>query len=305
MLFDLNGSIAVRHVRYLPRQGEALAFVLTRDSRGVGNKLRFWLRKEDNRWRIFDFEELSSNVRATTYISLLTDSRRIEAIDAVLDHFNAVLRAILAEDFVAARGELQKISDTPHLPAQFRAAIEILWAIVLRADREFEQALTRLATARKLSPDAPILDLMRAEVLIELGRYDDARADAERFLNLLGADDEGFRVLGDSLAGLNRKREAADAYRKSLDEFAGNLDSLIGLANVLPKDQMQELGDRFTHVEMPRDHFATLASALEKQANWSALEAIVAAYRALAADDAEIGYYEDIVEKQRHEVVEP
>lgn len=283
---------------------EAVVYSRHRDDDGDSVKMRWWLARHNGRWRAYDYENLGIGTRITTGMAAIADSIQGGTLDARLEQAvqtcQGIWQLLGQENYDAAAQSLASIGDIS-LPPALEPVREVQWAMVRLAHGEFAEALAHLSRAETLQPAMPTVVVLRASALNGLGRYEEALADARKYLDLLGDDDTGYFLLGTALAGLRRREEAADAYRRGLNDYSDSADNLTGLAAVLPDDGLDELAQRFAAFKKPATRFAPIADELLGNGQLAALAVIVEKNRQLAPRDPRNDFYQAKIHEQRKE----
>ena len=64
------GRVQVKHIRSAGQQDEVVAYARHRMEDGSSRYIRWWVKKSDGRWRIYDLEDLSLGMRFSTMIGV-------------------------------------------------------------------------------------------------------------------------------------------------------------------------------------------------------------------------------------------
>jgi tetratricopeptide (TPR) repeat protein len=143
-------------------------------------------------------------------------ARRAIALESELPEGHAMLAMVLFYlrwDFAGAE-------------AAYRRAIALdpraAWAIVeyvdlLRETDRLGQALREIRTARALQPATPVLAVKEAEVLLDLGRVDEARAVASDAITLQHDSRRAYVVMGMTREASGDYEDALAHYRRALE----------------------------------------------------------------------------------------
>lgn len=298
---DLIGyeRFEIKHCKLNPQRDEAVAYVRTWDSNGVGHKWRWWLKETAGRWRIYDFEDMStclraSNLMAATAEIIQRSPSLLPRMQAQLENYRETARAIVAQDFDRAR-QLLGVLEPEALPREAQAVCAMFQAIVCMNDGRPLEALEACDRAEGLHSSMAILHVVRARVLNALGRHAEAKQAAETYIEELSGDADAYLHLGDALAGLGQRQPAAEAYRQGLDDDCNSVDNLFGLGQVLPAGGKQEVGTRFAVMMRPAEQFKRLCDAFWAEDEFECVETLVAAYAPVAQDDPWLPYYDALL----------
>jgi tetratricopeptide (TPR) repeat protein len=202
--------------------------------------------------------------------------------------------------------ELLGTIEVANLPAMLQATIEWQRAAVHLARERYQPALDACELADQLNPNTPLVLLLRAAAYNGLGRFEEGRADAQKYLDTLGDDADGYLHLGQSLAGLGKQDEAIAAFQSGLKDDPNSTDLLYQLALHLPEASLSTLTQRLSKVDKEGDQFKVLAPLLENSDAPNALEALVGWYAAIAPNDPEVKYYRaraNVIRQQYQEAV--
>jgi len=295
--FFAGGRYEVKWCRFLQDPSEAMAYTRFCDEEGDSVKIRWWLKKRDGSWRIYDLEELSTGMRlsdtsALLFISTSASPQRRAEFKRWFLQFQTLSSAVLAEDLAAAERALANLdSDSPLLPQRLRAVCWLLRATVYNASDRYTEALLFCARAAAVDADMPLLHLCRAVAYNGLDRYDEANRSAERYLEQLGDDAEGYLQLGVALTGLKRNDEAAAAFRQGLDDDPNSVPNLIGLVDVLPPGKEAEIGRRFARMTRRTERFQEMCDTFLEEENAPALETVLAVCGTTLGNEPQVHYY--------------
>lgn len=276
LIFYWNRS-EIRRVKYL---GDNVAVIIARHRQPNDAdilKIRWWVIREKNRWQAFDMENLDVGCRYSILMStiLAGGGQQINEANRAVGLLNDIMHNL------QTGGDIdeveQRIANLPQIqvPSQIQAMRWLLLGILRSKQGKPAEALAQYEKARELQPDMPFLDMLQGMLCNRLGRWDEAIDYLEAYRNLLGDDANVMEELGLALRGLGRFREAADAYRKALDDNPKNADAFHGLLQSLengaPRD---DLGERFAKLDQPATQFKTLAEECVKDRDGASLEAI-------------------------------
>lgn len=97
------------------------------------------------------------------------------------------------------------------------AAAAFLEAGTLADEGQLEEALARLATVSAAAPEDPYVETVRAELLMRIGRLDEATASARRALALAPQESDALRLLG--RLGMMRADTDSEAAATAIEAF--------------------------------------------------------------------------------------
>jgi len=267
-----------------PDSEEAVVYIRELRAPNTRAKVRYWVRKEGDRWRIYDFEILEAGIRiSTTMASVMNqigESGLPSGLEADIELIRSATRSAAEGDLEGAHDTLEKVSGR-HLPEELDAVRYLLMASVKLGLEDPAGALAMIERARALRPDTPQLDYTSASAYNQLGRYEDALKAVNAYLRLLGDDADALAEKGYALEGLERWTDALDAYALALDDDPDCLEAMCGFGRMLPDDQKGRLGMAFLKATKPKTLFEGLVSALIRDEYPSAARVVIAAYRTL------------------------
>jgi LSD1 subclass zinc finger protein len=275
------------------RDDEAVLIVRHREPEGGWSKMRWWLIRRQNGWKIYDFEDLDSAIRISATMASAAEGwlggRAEFARSSPL--FQELVQAVAARDADAAEKKLQQLAGMK-LPRLMDAVRVMLTGTVQFQRGNFQAALESFDQADRLHPDMPCLDLLRGIVLNQLGRWDEAQKRLEAYRNLLGEEAVVCRELGNALSGQQRFAEACASYRKALDDDPKDADAFVGLLRALgPEEPRDDLGRRFVQLDNHRENFAQFAEECVERRDGVALEQLAQAIAPLEPRPAAVDYY--------------
>lgn len=283
----------LRRIDLNPDGTEGILYVRAWLSNGAVMKMRWWVIRHGDRWRVYDSEDLSTSLRMSALMATA-----ITAIDLPPAEAHALLRdaQLVGKAAVCIREEryddavaLLKPSSFAQAAPVMRAVREFFLGLAALADGDFGGALHRFAVAEKLQSDMVILGYLRAVVANHEERFADAVREADQYLQAFGADADATCEQVFALQALERHEDALAAARGGLDDDPSSIDLLLLLAPLLPEDGHHEIGERFLRLHDPPAAFETVCQGLLDDP--ASVLAIVAAYRTINAQDPNIAYY--------------
>jgi tetratricopeptide (TPR) repeat protein len=227
----------VKSCRLLEDPSEALVYARLDDPETGSQKWRWWLKRRDGDWRIYDFEELNSGLRMSDMFAMLTQERRTDPQHAAEQKraWNQIKRACAAcatGDWATVEESLADLQDDV-LPERLRFVCWLMKAALHNDQGRYKEAIALCRRVENVDSDLPMLHFISAVTYNGLGQHAEAKAAAERYLEQLGSDAEGYLQLAEALVGLERDEEALLAYRKGLDDDSNSTDNHAGLIRSL------------------------------------------------------------------------
>jgi tetratricopeptide (TPR) repeat protein len=283
----------LRRIDLTPDGTEGILYVRAWLSNGAIVKMRWWVIRHGDRWRVYDSEDLATSLRMSVLMATV-----FTAIDLPPAEAHALLRdaQLIGKAGVCIREErygdvvaLLQHASLSRAPPVLRAVREYFLGMAALADGDFRLALNRFEFAKRLHSDMVILGYLRAVIANHEERFADAVREAEQYLQAFGTDADATCELVHALQALERDDEALAAARAGLDDDPSSTDLLLMLAPLLPGDGQRELGDRFLKLHDPSAAFETVCQGLLDDPG--AVLSVVAAYRTINPQDPNIAYY--------------
>lgn len=290
-------DIDVRRIRTLDEDGdEVVAFARHLDDANLVVKMRWWLTRRDGAWRIYDYEDLSIGIRATSSMSLiLAPAIRQGGLPPWITEVQAVVQAmpmLAGGDIHGAENVL--LSANGDIPDLFAGLRSCAWAIVRLGQNRPMEALDHLDGAARLNPDMPILSYLRAMAFNRQGLHDDALAAAQEYLDTLGDDADGYAQLAIAQRGLGATADATASCLRGLADVPGHEELIALLAATSTEDGMFD--EAYARIPNPRVAFETIAEIIVTDADEDALARVIETHRAIDPDDVLLDYYAAILD---------
>lgn len=250
----------IRRVRWSPDRREAVVIAFHRaavlENRSL--KVRWWLVDGPGGWKLFDFEEMDMGLRGSRVMASFKSpevlrefrnnpSRILNAVTAIREAMSAINQR---NDVDEADQKLQAARGIK-LPPPIAAVQEMIEGLILMDRGAPEAALKRFDVAERLQPNMPVFNLYRANVAVAASRFDEGLRYVRKYLAEVGPDADAYATEGLALEGLDRFPEAANSYRKALDENPDLLGALAGLRRVLDNADKNELALRVGRAKQP------------------------------------------------------
>jgi tetratricopeptide (TPR) repeat protein len=258
----------VRHVRWSDdRRAAVVIAVHHRDAADdVPTRVRWWLARRPDGWKVYDFEDLHLGMRFTRMsAAMMTPAfaarigRDPGAVQAAVGGLRQALVHLSRGETVAADVALAGARGG-EWPPPIQALLELAEGVLLTQREEPAKALERFDAVEKLTPDAPGLLLARGAAYVALGRHDDALAAVRAYQKEVGPDALSFTLEGHALERQDKLSAAAASFRKALDEVPNGPDAFDGLRRVLTDARKGELGDRLAKLADPTTAYGTLVA---------------------------------------------
>ncbi len=283
----------LRQVRWSADRSEAVVLAIHRagDADAVPLRLRWWLVRRPGGWKIYDFEDLHMGIRWTRIVAAIATPDGVARIARDPQGFQLAVGGLKEGIVLLAKGDAEAADQAlaparrVQLPPQLQAILELAEGQILNARGEHEAALARFDAAERLFPNMPMTALARGGALVPLGRHDEAIALVRAYQKEVGPDGLSSALEGWAYEQSGRPKEAADAYRRALDEVAEMADAFHGLRRVLPDGEKGELGDRLAKARDPAKFYTELMREVNADDDPAAADALLAALRKARPDD--------------------
>lgn len=217
-------------------EAEVFAWVKTREEKSL---YRFWVVKDGDAWKVYDFEEQAEGLRVSFIFSALLreagDKKAFSRLAETAALLQGAVKKAAEGEIEAALGQLREASQRP-LPAVFDGYLDMMeGGLLLTLGRE-EEALVVLDRALGKRQDLARAWQLKGEACHELERYEECIRAHGEFLKRVGDDPQACLQTGLSHKELGRREEAAAALRKGMaaddDEFRNRFE----LAKLLAED---------------------------------------------------------------------
>jgi tetratricopeptide (TPR) repeat protein len=284
----------IRHVRWSADRREVMVIAVHRaeDIDDVPMRMRWWLVRRADGWKIYDVEDMHLGVRGTRIMAALVTPDIIDrvrrdpmSLQAATFAIREAISLISAGDVEGADAALAPARLMPW-PATVRALVEVVEGMILLGRGDTDGALKRFDEADRLLPNMPATLLGRATAYIRTGRTGDALAAARAYQKEVGPDALSCVIEGQALESQEKFPQAAEAYRRALDEVPESPDAFCGLRRSLPKADKAELGERLARAKDVRKFYdQVIFEALEAN-DTAAGDAMLDALLKARPDDA-------------------
>jgi hypothetical protein len=283
----------VRHVRWSADRQEAVVVAVHRtdDTDDVPLRIRWSLVRRAGGWKIFDYEDLHMGLSATQLLAAISTPEGIERLARNPGAFQRAVAGLRDGFVLLARGDFDggdkalAPARAIQLPAQVQAVLEVAEGTILIGRGDAAGALARFDAGDRLLPGMPLTALARASAYVHLGRPDDALAAIRAYQKEIGPDGLSCALEGVALESQGKNAEAADAYRRTLDEVADSAEAFNGLRRVLPDAQKKELGERLARVKNPNKLYNELVAAARRDGDGASVAALLDGLRKADPND--------------------
>jgi uncharacterized protein HemY len=275
---------------------ELVVIVRHHDEDGSDLKMRWWLTRRSGTYKVYDFEEINTAMRASTlavglFAELGANVGDVAAFRRAMTCIREAAMALVREDVDTAERKLKEIAGVK-LPTKIEA-VRLLMNGVVHIEREqYQEALDTVDRAAACHADMPVLDLLRAIALNGLGKSEQALKHIDAYRDLLGEDEQVCVQRGLALQGVQRLPEACASYRKALDFNPKNGDVFLRLLQCLGKDAPRDdVPGRFAKLDNRHENFDACAEDRYQHRDGVGLEQIALAMRRIDPRYAAVDYY--------------
>jgi tetratricopeptide (TPR) repeat protein len=283
-----------------------------RNPNGTSQKMRWWVTRRFGTWKIYDLEDLDVGLRMSTVMGSLAEQGRAMLGQPRLDmlpeaavaaqNLKAAQQALDAQQNPNAAEQLLALVPAQRLPPPIEVLRHQIKGLIHLRRGQFQDALNAFEAAKRIQPDAPVLDHLQGTTLTHLNRWAEALEYLQAYRDLLGEDADTCRVLGVTLNRLGRYSEAVQLFRRALDFNPKDTRAFQGLLRSLTSnDKLDDVGARFALLETPAQFFDEFAEECEKREFPQLLEPLVQAMRDIAPRHVSLDYYLALVQaRKRH-----
>jgi len=236
----------------------------------------FWITRDGDEWKLYDWELLEYGYRKSKiYAGTIAnaDDLRLAITDLAFEDIEQAGNAIDDYEFDEAADHLLRAQSRDVLP-MFRNAVLIrigfAWSLANR-DRD------SVETFRKIKPPeaAPVTFYGQAIALQGLGKYEEALETAAKYEDMLGFNPKVTMLRAELLAEMGRTEEAADRWRRLLKFDPEDVDALASLAPLLADDEKDVIVEYLDKLADPMDAIDELAVPCYWRDDTALLETLV------------------------------
>lgn len=266
---------------------------------GVVVKMRWWLIKEDDGWKIYDFEELSQGARASTMMGAMAGGlkgRQKAWVQPMLDMSRA-MQDLGGDDLVERLAKLRGLSESllaKSPPPEVESFARHMLVSGMMANGESAEALVELEKLEKLPSVSPGVHFMKGCALTASGKPAEAREAFGRYVEQLGWDSDVHEMMADSYLSEGKRDEALDHALKGLAEEKEATGCLATAAVAAGAARVGELEVHFEASRDPETSFAAVIDYALQSENDETGKAVLALFKAKFPDSELVGAYEEI-----------
>jgi len=253
------------------------------DEDGTSQPIRWHLRREGDRWRVYDFEMLEMSARFSALLAWGMNMGPSATLPAgMLQEFaqsaELLRQGLLDEDDLEALVENADELMAADVPQELRRFVLLIRAVAYMALEELDVALQDLGTLEKMPVESPILHQLRGEIYAAQERYELAVESFRKYGDRLGFDAALHESMSDAYRAIDKLELATEQARLGLADQPRSIGCLASLAAALPAGQLEQLEP---HFELHGHSEEVLASVILWCVETDRLEGARYAFRAL------------------------
>jgi hypothetical protein len=283
-----------------PAENRRIAFVIQYDNDlNVSVKMRWWLVRTDQGWRVHDYEDLSVGLRAVgVIVTMMKAGVGKSAEPWIADFLPAALsmRQIDVNDpdtIVAMREPMQRLL-RHKLPTDIRRFASAMLVSAHTAAEDYDEAEQELQAAESGGYQSPMADYQLGHIMMNREEWRKALEAFGRNIAVMGADSDTLESVSDCHYHLGEMESARAAALKGLDDNPRSVNCLACLVAACTTEQLSDpaLGARF---EATGDAEAAYEAALDYLISLEAREKALALFTICRSqlDEKLVGYYEE------------
>jgi tetratricopeptide (TPR) repeat protein len=220
MMASMGGSwekIRTLHVKYQPGGDEAETFCHVTIA-GSKTRFRFWLAREGEDWKLFDFEMLDGGMRLSMTVAALSasmgkDAESRKAMEKMFAALMAGIRQVAAGEVEEARTSLAE-ARAAKPPLMVTAWIDLFDAHALAMQEKFEEAVQAADRALGVQKDLALAHHLKATVYAALEEHEKSIASEKEYMRFVGDDAEAWLAVGEAYEKLGKNADAIESFRK-------------------------------------------------------------------------------------------
>lgn len=268
----------------------------------ITNKMRMWLVKTDDGWRIHDFEDMSMGLRSIGLITTMMKAGLGKKQEPWIADFLPVMNMIKQidpaqpESISKLREPLERFRSHT-IPNDLKRFASVMMVACLMSDGEMDEAEKELQAAETGGYASPLFHYQKGHLMMAREEWRMALDEFEKHIGIMGADSDILESVSECHYRLDDISAAREAALKGLEDNPQATSCLLWFAATSSAEQMNEPGfaAKFDAVDDPAlvyENAMDLVLILEdaKQAK------ILFAYcRGKLVDDESVDYYEEMI----------
>jgi hypothetical protein len=264
----------IRSVSFSKDGEEAIAYMRFRGDNVMMTKVRCWLTRRGRRWRLYDFQDLDSNVRISTSIGI---GLKTGPPNSGMKLFVDISQALVNEDLEKADSLVEGL-ERARIPSALEGVRWLVAAAIHVAKERHDRVLIACDKAQ-IHEDMPAVHAFRFWAYEGKEQYEKALASGRKYLEWLGDDEAVCYDMALIYEEMDDMPQAEIYYRKGLADEPDSAMCIAGLADVLPADRKQEFVPFFLATRNLEETFELVADELLDYEDPEALRTLIDAYR--------------------------
>ena len=221
-------------------EAEVFAWVRTGEEKSL---YRFWVAKDGDTWKVYDFEEQAEGLRVSFILSALLqeagDKKAFSRLAETAALLQGAVKKAAAGELEAALGQLREASKQ-RLPAMFDGYLDMMEGGFLVTLGREEEALLALDRALGKRQDLARAWQLKGEACHALERYEDCIRAHGEYLKRVGDDPHAWLQIGLSHKEAGHREDAVAALRKGIAADDEEFRNRFELAKLLAEDRKPE-----------------------------------------------------------------
>jgi len=282
----------IRGVRFVKDETEAMIYSRHWDADDISFRMRWWLFRENDKWRAYDFEDLHMAARFSTMVGVgfKMGDQRDPSVKSFPELVNA-MQEYAAGDTESALVKLQEL-DGVAFPPVLESVRLMMIATVLRDNVDYKRAIAAADRAVAQNTDVPLVYLVYSASYNGLKQYKKALEHANRYAELLGKDADYYTEVGDAYLGMGRTTDAIQAYESGLADDAQSGHNVLGLMRVLPDDQRHAAVKYYKQLNDVDEWLVAFGQRLLREKDRKTLQTLLEIHKRVLPDSQDIVEYE-------------
>ncbi len=306
MAFDSHTVARLEEIA--PNQAMAYTRAFNDDMKVVV-KMRWWLLKEDGAWKIYDFEELSQGVRASTMMGAMvgaTKGKEKAWVQPILEMSKA-MQNMGGDNMLKKLASLREMSEKilkSSPPPEVEVFARQMLVSGMMANGDAAEALVQVEQLEKLPNISPGIHFLKGCALTATEKPAEARAAFERYADLLGWDSDVHEMMADAYFAEGNRKDALDHALKGLADQKDATGCLATAAVAAGVGRIGELKRHFDAVSDPESAFKVVIDHAFENEDEETAKAVFALLKEKLPDSDLVKAYEDIFAESDGEKVE-
>lgn len=256
--------VQAKWVRF-ERLDEQRVVVLARhyDSLEPIHTVRWWLKREEETWRVYDLEVVDFNLRISSMLGIGFSFAKdrpasLAALQELSVKVNSLASGMLEEEDLEELIELADEVLDDDYPEDFKRFGLLIRAMALMQLEELPEALDDLKKLEKMPTESPMLHGLRGDILVATEQYEAAIKSYVKLGEALGYDVSVHESIADAYLAMEEWENAEKHARLGLEDLPESMGCLASLAAALPPSKMAELEPFFRDNGYDEERLATV-----------------------------------------------